>query len=542
MDIEALGLQCLELNMDRTELAYPIPVVDIFAGPGGLSEGFAALKDGNGQQVFSICISIEKDADAHRTLLLRSFFRQFGKERAPDEYYQYLRGEIDRDTLFAAYPKQAATATAEACHLELSKDTREKARRKIKKAKGSTDLWVLIGGPPCQAYSVVGRARMRGKEPDDHEKFEQDERHYLYREYLRIIADHWPAVFVMENVKGLLSSKIRDEKIFYRILSDLEAPADAVAEYDNITKGEREYSYRIFSLVVPAGLFDDLEPEDMVIRAEDYGIPQARHRVILLGVRSDLLPLTPDTLRKRPEVTVADVISGLPQLRSGLTKRKDFPERWLHTLRSVTNRKWFEEFNGNGHSKLHKKILSILAQLDVPEHDLGKEFIEADVEVGRYRDWYLDRKIGGVCNHSARMHMRKDLFRYLFAACYAEVHKRSPKLCDFPKELLPEHKNARKAVRGSLFSDRFRVQLWDHPATTVTSHISKDGHYFIHPDPLQCRSFTVREAARIQTFPDNYYFEGGRTSQYQQVGNAVPPLLAKHIAEIVHRVLQRVAG
>lgn len=525
--------------MDRSALSYPIPVVDIFAGPGGLSEGFAALRDAHAQSVFRICISIEKDADAHRTLLLRSFFRQFGKERTPAEYYQYLQGSIDRAALFAAYPEQAAKAAAEACHLELSIDTREEARRKIEKAKGSTDLWVLIGGPPCQAYSIAGRSRMRGKEPDDHEKFENDARHYLYREYLRIIADHWPAIFVMENVKGLLSSKIRDEKIFYRILSDLEAPADAVAEYDNVSKVERAFNYRIFSLVVPAGLIDDLEPEDMVIRSEDYGIPQARHRVILLGIRSDLLPVTPDILRKRPEVTVSEVISGLPPLRSGLTRRKDFPERWLHTLRSVTKRKWMAEFNGNGHSKLYKKIVSTVAQLDVPEHDLGKEFIEADIDIGCYQDWYLDRKIGGVCNHSARRHMRKDLFRYLFAACYADVHKRSPKLCDFPKELLPEHKNARKAVKGSLFSDRFRVQLGELPATTVTSHISKDGHYFIHPDPLQCRSFTVREAARIQTFPDNYYFEGNRTSQYQQVGNAVPPLLAKQIAEIVHRVLQK---
>lgn len=527
--------------MGRSTLSYQIPVVDIFAGPGGLSEGFAALKEGHNQPVFRICISIEKDTDAHRTLLLRSFFRQFGKEHAPDEYYQYLRGDIDRDALFAAYPEQAAKAAAEACKLELGKDTREEARRKIEKAKGTTDLWVLIGGPPCQAYSLAGRSRMRGKEPNDHEKFEKDERHYLYREYLRIIADHWPAVFLMENVKGLLSSKIRDEKIFYRILSDLEAPADAVAEYDNVSKGEHAFNYRIFSLVVPAGLIDDLEPEDMVIRAEDYGIPQARHRVILLGIRSDLLPVTPDILRKHPEVTVSDVISGLPQLRSGLTRRQDFPARWLHTLRSVTKRKWLAEFNGNGHSKLYKKIVSTVTQLDAPKHDLGKEFIEADIDVGRYRDWYLDRNIGGVCNHSARRHMRKDLFRYLFAACYADIHKRSPKLCDFPEELLPEHKNARKAVRENLFSDRFRVQLWEHPATTVTSHISKDGHYFIHPDPLQCRSFTVREAARVQTFPDNYYFEGNRTSQYQQVGNAVPPLLAKRIAEIVHRVLQKTA-
>lgn len=528
--------------MSSSTLSYPIPVVDIFAGPGGLSEGFASLRGKNHQPVFRICISIEKDADAHRTLMLRSFFRQFGKDDVPEEYYQYLRQEIDREALFRAYPRQAAKAAAEVCHLELGKDTREEARWKIAQAKGTTDFWVLIGGPPCQAYSLAGRSRMRGKDADDHIKFEQDERHYLYREYLRIIADHWPAMFIMENVKGLLSSKIRDEKIFHRILTDLEKPSDAVAEYDKVTKGGRSYNYRIFSLVVPAGLIDDLEPEDMVIRSEDYGIPQARHRVILLGIRSDLFPLTPDILRKKPEVTVEDVIAGLPTLRSGITKRKDLPERWVQTLQSITYRKWLDAFNANGHSALYKKIVSTIKNISVPEEGRGREFIAADIDVARYRDWYLDHKLKGVCNHSARMHMRKDLFRYLFAACFSDVYKRSPKLCDFPAELLPEHKNAKKAAKGNMFSDRFRVQLWERPATTVTSHISKDGHYFIHPDPLQCRSFTVREAARVQTFPDNYFFEGNRTSQYQQVGNAVPPLLARHIAEIVHSALQKAVG
>jgi DNA (cytosine-5)-methyltransferase 1 len=526
--------------MDKS-LQYPIPVVDIFAGPGGLSEGFSALRDKDNHQIFRICISIEKDDNAHNTLLLRSFFRQFSRTDVPDEYYQYLRGGIDRNTLFTNYPDQARKAAEEACHLELGKDTREEAKRKIEEAKGSADIWVLIGGPPCQAYSIAGRSRMRGKEAADHEKFEKDEKHYLYREYLRIIAHHWPAVFVMENVKGLLSSKIRDEKIFHKMLTDLEAPADAVAEYDSVSKGKRSFNYRIFSFTVPAALIDDLEPEDMVIKSEDYGIPQARHRVILLGIRSDLLPLTPDILRKKSEVTVSQVISGLPPLRSGLTRRKDFPERWLKTLSSVTKRKWMSEFNCNGHARLHGRIVSAISQLSLPEHDLGGEFIEAEIDVDRYRDWYLDRRMKGVCNHSARMHMRKDLFRYLFAACFADVYERSPLLCDFPKELLPQHKNAKKAVKESMFSDRFRVQRWDRPATTITSHIRKDGHYFIHPDPLQCRSFTVREAARIQTFPDNYYFEGNRTSQYQQVGNAVPPLLAKQIAEIVHRVLQQAA-
>ena len=133
-----------------------------------------------------------------------------------------------------------------------------------------------------------------------------------------------------------------------------------------------------------------------------------------------------------------------------------------------------------------------------------------------------------------------DLYRYFYAACFAQVEGQSPKLEDFPTDLLPAHKNAKRAANGSpLFVDRFRVQLSDKPATTVTSHISKDGHYYIYPDPEQCRSLTVREAARLQTFPDNYFFCGPRTSQYVQVGNAVPPLLARQIAGIVHDVLKR---
>jgi DNA (cytosine-5)-methyltransferase 1 len=133
--------------------------------------------------------------------------------------------------------------------------------------------------------------------------------------------------------------------------------------------------------------------------------------------------------------------------------------------------------------------------------------------------------------------MASDLHRYFFAAVFAKVYRKSPTLADFPPELLPEHDNVHDAVHTPKFNDRFRVQVRDKPATTITSHISKDGHYYIHYDPLQCRSLTVREAARIQTFPDNYFFEGNRTQQYHQVGNAVPPLLAREIALIVAEVL-----
>jgi DNA (cytosine-5)-methyltransferase 1 len=130
--------------------------------------------------------------------------------------------------------------------------------------------------------------------------------------------------------------------------------------------------------------------------------------------------------------------------------------------------------------------------------------------------------------------MASDLSRYLFAAVYGELVKVSPKASDFPESLAPEHLN----WNSGKFADRFRVQLWEQPSTTITSHISKDGHYFIHPDPEQCRSLTVREAARLQTFPDNYYFKGNRTEQFIQVGNAVPPFLAKQIGDALFALLQ----
>jgi DNA (cytosine-5)-methyltransferase 1 len=152
--------------------------------------------------------------------------------------------------------------------------------------------------------------------------------------------------------------------------------------------------------------------------------------------------------------------------------------------------------------------------------------------------WYFDPALLFTANHETRRHIREDLWRYFFCACYAEVHRRAPVLRDFPKFLYPNHRNVADAVSGKKFGDRFRVQCWDRPATTVTSHISKDGHYFIHPDSRQYRSLTVREAARIQTFPDNYRFEGPRTQQFHQVGNAVPPKLAYQIAERVSCILK----
>lgn len=150
-------------------------------------------------------------------------------------------------------------------------------------------------------------------------------------------------------------------------------------------------------------------------------------------------------------------------------------------------------------------------------------------------DWWIGKNAptDGFANHETRGHMTSDLLRYLFASSYASVNGKSPRATNFPENLAPLHKSW---ISGG-FNDRFRVQLENLPSTTFTSHISKDGHYFIHPDPTQCRSLTVREAARLQTFPDNYFFEGNRTEQYVQVGNAVPPLLGYLIAQRIHELI-----
>jgi DNA (cytosine-5)-methyltransferase 1 len=141
------------------------------------------------------------------------------------------------------------------------------------------------------------------------------------------------------------------------------------------------------------------------------------------------------------------------------------------------------------------------------------------------------------------MHMLSDIWRYLFCTCFAEVHQRTPKLSDFPDNLLPNHGNVDADNKKiAKFIDRFKVQIPSRAATTVMSHISKDGHYYIHPDSMQCRAWTVREAARVQTFPDNYYFEGGKTSAYHQVGNAVPPRLAWQIAKVVAEHMKAISS
>jgi DNA (cytosine-5)-methyltransferase 1 len=477
-----------------------IPLIDIFAGPGGLGEGFEST--GN----FRVSVSIESDPIAHRTLELRAFFRQFSGQRIPSEYYDYIKGFISRYELFKQYEAHAEAARRIARLGRLGDEKQTPANLVdgwISERITGQSKWVLIGGPPCQAYSLVGRAR---RTREDREVFEKDEKHGLYKEYLRILKKHQPAVFVMENVKGILSAKLGGQPIFGRICEDLSSAG-----------------YNLYGLTgLPAqDLAGQWLPESFVVYSENYGIPQARHRVFILGVRNDVL-VQPRALRpSQTQIDCFDAIRGLPKLWSSVSKRSKGKQNWVKSRRM-----------GLALAECAK------AETAKPKDESGARFIEGSFECKVEPDWFHDARIGGVCNHEARSHMAEDISRYAFAAAFAENEGFSPSIHEFPKQLLPNHENVINPGESIPFADRFRVQIKGKPSSTITSHISKDGHYYIHPDPMQARSLTVREAARLQTFPDNYFFEGPRTEQYKQVGNAVPPLLAKQIAEIVAEILK----
>ncbi len=503
-----------------------VSVVDLFAGPGGLGEGFSAFSGKRSSYPFRIKLSVEKEVSAHKTLQLRAFYRQFRKN-VPLEYYHYLEGKISREQLFSSYSVEAAQAIEEtlggprALGDKADDKLIYKQLRNLCKENGH---WVVIGGPPCQAYSLVGRARNSGI---DGYAPENDHRHFLYEEYLRVLTTVEPQVFVMENVKGILSSKVNGKHIFPTILDDLGNPRRAL-------KKRGGYKYKIYSLS-----HDDSEGKKgqvgakYILRAEDYGIPQARHRVILLGVREDI-SIEPNRLTKSslPQSTAESVLADCPPLRSGLSKGGDSPDAWLEAVEGA-----IAKISKIGiKSGIDVEPLISVAKKAKAHTSRGARFLPRKREFRgdeHAASWYLDEGLKGFVNHESRGHIVDDLTRYLFCAEYARQKGGSPRASEFPKALAPNHAN----WGSGKFVDRFKVQLAGKPSSTITSHISKDGHYFIHPDPAQCRSLTVREAARLQTFPDNYFFEGNRTQQYVQVGNAVPPLLANQIAKIVYQVL-----
>jgi len=513
-------------NPSRQErkLSPTFGIVDLFAGPGGLGEGFASLFQ-EGCAPFRIGISVEKEASAHRTLTLRAFLREYRRRYGglPKEFIAFHAGLSSEPNWSEVDCECWNHAIAEARALELGSEAAATAiDGAIATLKEKYDDTILIGGPPCQAYSLVGRARSRGNVgyvP------EEDARHYLFREYIRVLDKLRPAAFVMENVKGMLSSTVDRRLVFDMLMEDLSSLGTGQAHH-----------YELRAVRVEDGvarLQEPIQPSDFIVRAEAFGVPQRRHRVIIVGFRSDLASRAADAKIAVSAMTrsVSDVIETMPALRSGISRGSDDAAAWQGEVLSAAEL-LAGIFKRRESSALREAFLTVSERVKNNPPSVRAACRLPD-GYGASNDellqWIERPELLAIAQHETRGHMASDLGRYLFAAVFGTICGYSPKAADFPPILSPHHRNWHSGV----FNDRFRVQLANEPSTTVTSHISKDGHYFIHPDPIQCRSLTVREAARLQTFPDDYLFLGNRTQQYVQVGNAVPPFLAKQIAQLV---------
>ncbi|TET77017.1 MAG: DNA cytosine methyltransferase [Candidatus Cloacimonadota bacterium] len=445
--------------------------IDLFAGCGGLSEGFK-------QAGFDIIAQVEMNKWACETLRTRHLYNELKELEKGYLYHRYLREEISREIILDGYPDIRKSIFYRVIQATLGKDGIERILEKIESSEkyhGAPKFHVLLGGPPCQPYSLAGRSR-------DRFGMENDERHYLYRHYLEILECLQPDIFVYENVPGLFTARAEGKKIFIRILNDFSSLSP---HYEIIPPLEKIYE----------------DPCSYILNSADFHIPQSRKRLILIGYKRSLEYENPGIKeiftklykqalknRKGDPLTIDDAIGDLPVLKPG-----EGSDGWL------------VPYNYNTYLKDYQ----IKMRKDSP----------------------------GVLNHRARTHMKSDLERYRF---FIEHHKNGNgaatlnDLMEKRPDLIPNHRHLDK------FLDRFKVQWWNRPSSTITAHICKDGHYYIHPDINQFRSFSVREAARCQSFPDNFKFEGPRTEQFKQVGNAVPPLLACAIARIIIRELKKI--
>jgi len=445
-------------------------VVDLFAGCGGMSEGFQ-------QAGFNVIAEVEMNHFACETLRTRHLFHELIKIKEQKLYNQYVRQKISLDEIYQKYPEIKEEISKRVIEEKLEEngidDIIEKIKSSLKYNNGSK-VNVLIGGPPCQPYSLIGRSR-------DPDRMQKDERHYLYRHYLTIMRRLRPDFFVYENVPGLFSAKAEGGRIFEKLQNDFSSLDPAYVITPPLKKVKKK-------------------PSSYILNSSDFNVPERRKRLILIGYKKSLEvghPLIKDVFKKIQRIAIKnresccldvhDAIGDLPSLQSG-----EGDDRY---------------FGGY----LEKNDLC----------DYQKDMRKLSI---------------GVLNHKARTHMASDLERYRFFIEHHNNGHKAATLIDLIRErpdLTPGHENLDD------FIDRFKVQWWDAPSSTITAHISKDGHYFIHPDIEQCRSFTVREAARCQSFPDNYFFEGPRTEQFKQVGNAVPPRLAYYIARQIRKELNK---
>ncbi len=401
-------------------------LIDVFAGAGGLTEGFRQ------NDYFKFICHIEVDKAACSSLTLRNIYYYLKNINNLSPYFEYIQGKISRKDLFSYIPDYIIQ---DVLNEEISRDTLPSIFEFIDKCLGDEVLDGIIGGPPCQAYSTIGRANNKTKKSTD-------KRIYLYKYYLDFLNRYNPKFFLFENVKGLLSFKdIYGELLLPKIISDFDMVGYKV-------------NYK-------------------VVDASNFGVPQKRERLILLGYRKDLMfnKLFFDCLNEYAEEapTLKELFKDLPSIKSG---------------------KYSKEY-----------------RCECPSG-----FVEK----------YIRNEDDILTQHVSRPHNENDLKIYKLVL-KAKKKGRNLRYGDIPEEF-QTHSNK------TSFLDRFKALDYDSVSHTVVAHISKDGHYYIHPDLKQNRSITVREAARIQGFPDDFYFENSRTSAFKQIGNAVPPILSKKIA------------
>ena len=415
-----------------------IRFIDLFAGCGGLSEGFI-------QAGYTPVAHVEMNEAACFTLKTRMAYHWLKKNGKLADYCAYLRGEISREEFYKKIPSQILDSVI---NEEVGEKTLKSLFEKIDAAKGDGAIDLIVGGPPCQAYSLVGRAR---------KSMEGNPRNYLFRYYIEFLKHYKPKCFVFENVVGLLSAADKDGNKYLDMMIDGFKDAGYTTSYETIN-------------------------------TKTLGIPQARKRVIIIGVRGKKKFKYPK-MRGRPfKYTVNEMLDGLPALPAG----------------------------------------GIAEPFDIK--------VSGDTKAALKATGVLDEAIP-VTQHQVRPNNANDLEIYKrVVELWNKEHKRLS--YDTLPARLQTHTNRKT------FKDRFKVVASDEKVChTVVAHIHKDGHYYIHPDIEQNRSISVREAARLQTFPDNYYFESsskrpGRAAPYRQIGNAVPVMFAKKIAEAMRGLLK----
>lgn len=410
-------------------MTRPLNYIDLFAGAGGLSEGF--IKEG-----FNPLAHVEMNKAACDTLKTRVAFHHLKEQDKLEIYYKYLREEITRKELWDNIPESKINSVINS---EISSDSIDSIFEKINVLSEGKKIDLIIGGPPCQAYSIIGRAR-------DPKNMRDDPRNFLYKLYVQFLEMYKPKMFVFENVPGIISAK------------------------------NGEHFEKIKKAIEDAGYAFDYK----ILNANEFNVLQDRKRVIIIGWRKNRKTSYPlfENIHTKNSI-MKDLFNDLPPLQNGSGQMGVVNYKKAST-------KYLEE------TGIRNCIDFTTQHISRPNNDNDLEIYRIAVE-----QWGEGKRLN-----------------------YGTLPKR-----------LINHKNT------TSFTNRFQVVNGSGNSHTVVAHIAMDGHYYIHPDIKQNRSITVREAARIQSFPDDFYFEGGRTAAFKQIGNAVPPLMAKGIAEKIREII-----